>query len=78
MTEDAKHASSEIHKEHVFEEHIATSLEREQGYLQRHGENDYNSELALDTASVRFLKTTQPTHGSSLKINIVGQPKPNC
>ena len=24
MTEDATHASSEIHKEHVFEEHIAT------------------------------------------------------
>lgn len=61
MTENTTHASSEIHKEHVFEEHIATSLEQAHGYLQRHGENDYNAELALDTELLfRFLKTSQP------------------
>ncbi len=60
MTKENTHSTTEIHKEHVFEEHVANTLLQDQGYLQRECEKHYNSKLALDTGLFfQFLKSTQ-------------------
>ena len=66
--EKTTYTPSEIHKECVFEKHIATTLERSQGYVQRKCETHYNAEFALDTELLfKFLKTTQPDTWSQLE-----------
>ena len=70
---DRTHSSSEIHKEHIFEEHIATTLVNEQGYIQRDCEAHYNTELALDTEFLfQFLQATQPEAWTQLEDHYSG------
>ena len=46
MTGEQIHSSPEIHKEHIFEEHITKCLVSEQGYVERVCEDHYNAKLA--------------------------------
>ena len=70
---DSTHSSSEIHKEHIFEEHIAITLVNEQGYIQRDCEAHYNAELALDTELLfQFLQATQPEAWTQLEDHYSG------
>ena len=62
------HTPQEIHKEHVFEEHIANTLVGEQGYIERVCDTDYDKKRALDCELLfDFLKTTQPDAWTQLK-----------
>lgn len=70
---DITHSSSEIHKEHIFEEHIAKILVNEQGYIQRDCDAHYNAKLALDTELLfQFLQTTQPEAWTQLEDHYSG------
>ena len=70
---DSTHSSSEIHKEHIFEKHIAITLVNEQGYIQRDCETHYNAELALDTELLfQFLQATQPEAWTQLEDHYSG------
>ena len=70
---DSTHSSSEIHKEHIFEEHITKMLVSEQGYVQRDCEAHYNAELALDTGLLfQFLQATQPEAWTQLEDHYSG------
>ena len=70
---DSTHSSSEIHKEHIFEEHIATTLVNEQGYIQRDCEAHYNAELALDTEPLfNSCKQRSQRHGGNSRTITAG------
>ena len=70
---DSTHSSSEIHKEHIFEEHITKMLVNEQGYIQRECDTHYNAELALDTELLfQFLQATQPEAWTQLEDHYSG------
>ena len=68
MTAEKTHATTDIHKEKVFEEHIINSLRSQQGYLERNCEQHYDVALALDKELLfQFIRTTQPDEWSQLE-----------
>ncbi|OOY31256.1 DEAD/DEAH box helicase family protein [Thioclava sp. F36-6] len=55
------HTTADIHQEKVFEAHIVSCLNTNQGYLERTCATHYDVAHALDTELLfRFLRTTQP------------------
>ncbi|MGH6864809.1 MAG: type I restriction endonuclease subunit R [Methyloceanibacter sp.] len=61
------HAADTVHRERVLEEHLASCLVSDHGFLERTPE-DYDRASALDRELVlRFVKTTQPEEWAKLE-----------
>ena len=68
MTAETTHATTDIHKEKVFEEHIINCLRNQQDYLERNCEQHYDVGLALDRALLfQFIRATQPDAWNQLE-----------
>lgn len=73
---NTSYTKATLHREQVFEDHIAARLVQGQGYMERDPAVDYDVALALDTALLfQFLQTTQPDAWAELAAHYSGQAK---